>query len=262
MISRTHSDARRPKDADWELSVNRQSGGNPERTADWSAYAETYDLLLEHNPAYQELLAEFEAFLAANEPPQVIYDVGGGTGNYAQIAARMCPESSIYFIEPDRAMRERAKAKLAAHANVTYIDRALQDVRATAKADLVICVHALYSMPEPQDRLGELRGLLRPGGLLFLIDLGRQMNVRDWRSYLFSHLTKELGILGALQILWKGREIAKQNKAIFKAQQEGLYWTHTESEIASAVEKAGFDVISRKPVYRGYSDYLLCRAAP
>ena len=88
------------------------------------------------------------------------------------------------------------------------------------------------------------------------------MNVADWRSFLFSHLTKELGVLKALKIIWKGREIAKQNKAILRAQQEGLYWTHSEAEISSAVEKAGFDVISKKVVYRGYSDYLLCRAAP
>lgn len=262
MVSRAHSDTSRPQNAEWKLAANRWPAAESERAADWGAYAKTYDLLLEHNPAYQQLLAEFEDFLSANDTPQVIYDVGGGTGNYSEIAARMCPGSSIFFIEPDHGMTARAKDKLSAHPNVTYIDRTLQDVQATAKADLVICVHALYSMPEPQDRLADLRGVLRPGGLLFLIDLGRPMNVADWRSYLISHLTKELGIPKALQIIWKGREIAKQNKAIFKAQQEGLYWTHSESEIASAVEKAGFDVISRKPVYRGYSDYLLCRAAP
>lgn len=230
-------------------------------SADWSAYAATYDLLLEHNPAYQDLLGEFQSVLANMDAPRVIYDVGGGTGNYSQIAAQKYPESSIYFIEPDGVMTQRAREKLSGHDNIVYIDQPLQKAEQAAKADLVICVHALYTMPEQEERLVDLRNLIKPGGTLFLIDLGRPMNVADWRSYLFSHLTKELGIAKALQILWKGREIAKQNKAIFKAQKDGLYWTHTESEIRSAVEKAGFEVTMQKTVYRGYSDLLVCRAA-
>jgi trans-aconitate methyltransferase len=254
MATRVHTENYRPLKVDWRLK------SDPQPTADWNAYAATYDLLLEYNPAYQQLLQDFESILSDMDAPRVIYDVGGGTGNYSQIAAGRYPESSIYFIEPDQGMTQRAKEKLSGHDNVVYIDRPLQEVEAPAKADFVICAHSLYSMPDPQERLIDLKKLLRPGGLLFLLDLGRPMNVADWRFYLFSHLVKELGVAKAIQVLWKGREIAKQNKAIFKAQQVGLYWTHSASEICSAVEKAGFEVLTQKKVYRGYSDLLLCRA--
>lgn len=247
--------------AGWAQTAGRQAKADGKPETDWSAYAATYDLLLEYNPAYQQLLGEFEEVLSSADAPGVVYDVGGGTGNYSQIVTRRYPESSIYFIEPDRGMRLRAQEKLSAHKNVTYIDSPLQEFEPPEKADLVICAHALYTMPEPEDRLAEMRSFLRPGGLLFLIDLGRPMNVADWRSYLFSHLTKELGLWEAIKIVWNGREIAKQNKAILKAQQENLYWTHTESEISSAVENAGFEIEAQKTVYRGYSDLLLCRAA-
>lgn len=245
----------------WPLNTDRLPKSRRKLKTDWSAYAASYDLLAEYNPAYQQLLKEFEKALLEVDAPRLIYDVGGGTGNYSQIAAKRYPDSSIYLVEPDLGMRLRAKDKLSACDNIAYIDCPLQEFEASAKADLVICVHALYAMPDPQRRLIELRGLLRPGGLLFLVDIGRTLNVADWRSYLFSHLTKELGIAKAIQIFWKGREIAKQNKAIFQAQEEKLYWTHSESEISSAVESAGFEVITQKTVYRGYSDLLLCRAA-
>jgi SAM-dependent methyltransferase len=62
-------------------------------------------------------------------------------------------------------------------------------------------------MPAPQDRLADMRRLLRPGGTLFLVDIGRTLNVADWRSYFFSHLSKEVGIAKAIWILWKGREM-------------------------------------------------------
>jgi len=229
---------------------------------DWSAYATAYDLLSEHNPEYQSILQDFEAFLATIETPKLIYDIGGGTGNYTQIAARAFPESEVHLIEPDTGMIASAKSKLGDRGNIKYQSLALEDVNAAGTADLVICVHALYAMPAQEQRLADLRRLLRPGGWLYLVDLGRYMDVADWRSYLFSSLRKEHGLLGALRIFWQGREIAKQNQSIRKAQMKGVYWTHTEAEFASAATAAGLEIRRQQTVYRGYSDLLVCQAKP
>tara|TARA_R110002012_G_scaffold248798_8_gene425215 strand:- start:4597 stop:5292 length:696 start_codon:yes stop_codon:yes gene_type:complete len=228
--------------------------------ADWSAYATAYDLMSDHNPAYQDLLQDFEDFLATIEAPDLIYDVGGGTGNYTDIAARSSPQSKICLAEPDPTMIKAAKAKLKSYNNITYQNLALQDIEVSGIADLVICVHALYAMPDQTSRLADLRRLLKPGGYLYLIDLGRYMDVANWRSYLFSTLRKEHGLKEALKIFWQGRQVARQNSAIYKAQKEGVYWTHTEAEFAAAVMAAGFQIITQKTVYRGYSDLLVCRA--
>ena len=227
---------------------------------DWTAYSSAYDLLSMHNPAYKALMQDFAAFLATIGAPQRIYDIGGGTGNYTEIAARACPESEIHLVEPDAAMIRSARTKLSAHGNINFHNLALEDVKGTDTCELVVCVHALYAMPEQVQRLDDLHRLLRPGGYLYLIDLGRRMDVADWRKYLFSELKKRHGLAGALRVFWQGREVAKQNKAICEAQKSGAYWTHTPAELASAVSNAGFEVISQKTVYRGYSDLLVCRA--
>jgi len=242
------------------VNLALSNSAKPPVRADWSAYATAYDLLSEHNPAYQALLREFEDFLETIETPGLIYDIGGGTGNYTEIAARICPESEVKLVEPDVGMLSVAQAKLAAHDNVEYDPRTLEDFDAPGTADLVVCIHALYAMPAQRQRLDDLRRLLRPGGWLYLVDLGRYMNVADWRSYLFAHLRQEHGLLGALRIFWQGRQIAKQNATILEAQKKGVYWTHTEAEIASAVTESGFDIIRHDSVYRGYSDLLVCRA--
>lgn len=253
-----------PSQVGAEMSSSRNNYSskavNRPMCADWSAYSATYDLLSKHNPEYQALLQDFEAFLATIETPQMIYDIGGGTGNYTEIAARACPDSEIRFVEPDTNMNRSAQFKLAAYENIDYDNRALEDIDAMGSADLVICIHALYAMPVPEQRLADLRKLLRPGGHLYLIDIGRYMNVPDWRSYLFSCLKKELGLVGALRVLWQGREIAKQNKSILKAQKKGVYWTHTGAEFASLVAQNGFDIIRQQSVYRDHSDLLVCRA--
>jgi SAM-dependent methyltransferase len=227
---------------------------------DWSAYATAYDLMSENNPAYQALLRDFETFLGSIEAPRLIYDIGGGTGNYTEIAARMFPDSEIRFVEPDTGMLELTKAKTVAHGNISYDARPFDEIELPGTADLVICVHALYAMPHQAERLRDLRRLLRPGGLLYLVDLGRPMNVPDWSRYMFTEIRKKHGFVGALRIFWKGRQVAKQNRAILDAQEKGIYWIHSEAELAAAAAEARFDVLRHQPVYRGYSDLLVCQA--
>lgn len=244
------------------LNLDHSEPASQSSRADWSAYATAYDLLSEHNPEYLALMRDFEDFLVSIKTPRLIYDIGGGTGNYTKIAARTCPSSEIRLVEPDTGMIGVARAKLSAFENVTCENLPLENFDAPGTADLIVCVHALYAMPAQEQRFEELRRLLRPGGWLYLIDLGRYMNVADWRGYLFTHLRKKHGLAGALRIYWQAREIAKQNAAILKAQKSGVYWTHTESEIALAATTAGFEILRQQTVYRGYSDLLVCRAMP
>ncbi|MGJ8612452.1 MAG: class I SAM-dependent methyltransferase, partial [Octadecabacter sp.] len=146
-----------PSDTDAKGSVPMNAGrletADRSVSTDWSAYATAYDLLSEHNPEYQAILQDFETFLATIDPPQVIYDIGGGTGNYTEISARTFPDRNVRLVEPDAGMIAAAKAKLAAHGNITYDNLSLEDFDAPGTADLVSCVHAIYAMPAPEQRL-------------------------------------------------------------------------------------------------------------
>ena len=230
------------------------------RRTDWTAYARAYDMLADHNPAYRALIRGLDDFLGTIEPPRRILDIGAGTGNFTEVAARRFPHSEITVVEPDPGMMAVARTRLAGHGAVTFDENLLEDVRVEEPADLVICVHALYVMPGTEDRLREIRGFLRPGGHLYLVDIGRVLDLGDWRRFLFGALAREVGLAKAIVTFWRGREIARQNKAISRAQQEGRYWTHSGEDLARKVEAAGFEVIRQDSVYRGYSDLLVCRA--
>ena len=243
-------------------SSNSASSEKRPLRADWSAYATAYDLLSTHNPEYRALMHDFETFLTTIKAPSLVYDIGGGTGNYTEIAAHSLPGSAISLVEPDAAMLRTSQSKHAPYANVTFHNIALEGFNPPEPADLIVCVHALYAMPGQAQRLEDLYRLLSPGGHLYLIDLGRYMNVSDWRSYLFSELRKEYGLGEALRIFWQGRQVSKQNKAILKAQKSGDYWTHTGTELAEEVAKVGFQILRQQSVYRGYSDLFVCRKSP
>ena len=255
-----------PSNANFENALPRKYHGskpsNQSAQTDWSAYATAYDLLSLHNPEYRALLQNFENFLSTIDTPQIIYDIGGGTGSYTEIAAGAFPGSVIHLVEPDATMMRTARFKLSRYSTVNFHACALQDFKAPGKADLIICVHALYTMPNQRERLDDLRRMVRPGGHLFLIDLGRYMDVSDWRRYLFTEIKRERGLMGAIKVFWQGRQVAKQNKAILKSQQSGAYWTFNGPELAAAVTDAGFEILKQQPVYRGYSELLVCRARP
>lgn len=228
---------------------------------DWTEYAQTYDMLLAHNPAYQALIDAFNAFLDTAALPEDarVLDAGAGTGNFAHALYAVLPEADLTLLEPDAGMRARAAEKLAG-ASARMAPCGLQAYSGSAGFDLIICTHALYAMPDPTARLAQMRALVKPGGWLFLIDMGRVLRLWDWQLYLLRHLIGRAGLLRAIAIMRQGRPIAVANRAVRRAQKSGHYWTYQTHQLGAALAEAGWHVETLRPIYRGYSDLAIARA--
>lgn len=234
------------------------------KSVNWSAYARQYDLMTENNPAYQELVRQYQDFLASCTASNIrrVLDVGAGTGNFSLLAAQCLSSAKVTHLEPDAGMNACARDKARANQlnNLLVDERAIEEAQFPAEHfDLVVSVHALYTMQKPQEQLRRFAAWLRPGGQAFLCDFGRTMDVADWRGYLFQHLRRKFGALGALKLFWRGREVARQNWNVAALQKCGQYWLHTTEEFQTAVEAAGFQIIRQELVYRGYSDLVIAK---
>ncbi len=234
------------------------------KNVSWRQYAAVYDLMAENNPAYQELVKCYRDFIAANciTPLQRVLDAGAGTGNFSLVAAQKLPTAKIIHLEPDLGMNLCVKAKSQTRqiTNLIVDERAIEAAEFPAAAfDVITSVHALYTMPQPQEQLRRFAAWLRPGGLVFLCDFGRVMEVADWRNYLFKHLCRENGLLETLKILWRGRQIARENRKIARLQRHGKYWMHSPDQFRGAVETAGFQILKQELVYRGCSDLIIAK---
>lgn len=234
------------------------------RDIDWSSYASVYDMLLEINPAYQEIISMFQTVIQSwsIEPGALTADIGAGTGNYSILLAQSFPGVSVIHVDPSPAMNQRAleKAQSLGITNLK-IQQASEDKFdiGAERLGALVSIHALYTFPDPADALNRMFKRLAPGGYGFLCNCGRMIDMNSWRRYIFYHSSKTHGVVKTIKLFWLGREIAKQNKNIREAQRNGVYWSHSHQEFCAAVAGSGFEVIESGICYRGYSDYAVVR---
>jgi len=230
---------------------------------DWHSYAGCYDLLCDMNPAYAELISHFAHFIEKRVSPTArILDVGAGTGNFILSGAQIATNAQWTHLDADDAMNGIASRKYAsAHLAVQVIQQQGEhSAFASGSFDLVISINAMYAMPNPQRILRNIARWLVPGGLLYLVDLGRIQNTFDWTQFLVRENAKRLGLLRTLSVLLnEGRVISSQNRRIAKLQRAGRYWKHSQVELGLALKQCGFVVEQIEACYRGYSDRAIAR---
>ena len=213
-----------------------------------------------------ELLSEFTAFIETAKLPNGarILDLGAGTGNFFchALPRDVARSSELFHLDLDSEMLGIAKQKYKDHGlEVRTIQRdASKSVFPVGSLDCIVSVNALYAMPEPDAVLKRAFHWLRPGGFLFLVDLGRTQDTTEWTAFLIKSNAKRVGLFKTVQILLnEGMVISRTNRRIASAQLEGVYWRHSTSDMQSTLEGIGFETRDSRAVYRGYSDLVVAR---
>ena len=234
------------------------------REVRWDEYAEAYDVMCSANPAYSENLDIFKTWIGdlGLTSGARICDVGAGTGNYALEIARRFPDSSIVHLDSDPIMNRSASRKYRA-LGADNVGFATSDASLTSFApssfDLIVCVNALYTFESPERALAKFHLWLKTGGFLFLIDLGRLMDVADWSRYIIMSSIKRVGLAATARAFFRGRKAIGQNRLIRQEQQRGRYWMHTTEQLATTLQRSGFDVAQARTCYRDVCDLAVCR---
>lgn len=230
---------------------------------DWQRYASGYDVMCEANPAYQQNMQHLLGRLDQWQLPASakILDIGAGTGSFISAMGEKLPDAQFIHLDYTSAMNERALIKYRASGlNVDIVQGSLADIDIpNYSQDLIICVNALYAMPQPQAVLRRIRRLLKPDGRFFVIDFGREMRVSKWSFHFCVALLKQHGPMGAAMWLWRNREVIKQNRIGMRAQQQGNYWLHSPRQFADALENNGWYIEEITTCYLGDCDLAVCR---
>jgi ubiquinone/menaquinone biosynthesis C-methylase UbiE len=246
-----------------EPSGNSRSSNSEHRAeVSWSKYAGAYDSMCDANPAYLNNLSLFRDWLRRSNigHSPTICDVGAGTGNYVLETYRLRPSAQFIHVDNDSRMNALASEKYRAakmppvRFEARGIEKALLD---DASIDLAICVNSLYALSDPTATVDRLYSLIKPGGQLFAIDLGRLMNVSSWTKYILSCSVQTRGVLSTARRLLLSREAVRQNSFIRRNQVVRRYWMHSNESFLEHLRRAGFLITETGSCYRGFCNFAV-----
>jgi len=105
-------------------------------------------------------------------PDSTVADIGSGTGYFAVRLARAAPKGRVYGVDTEpsmvRYLDERAKHE--GLANLVSIAGRPGDASLPGKVDLVLLVDVYHHIGERESYFGRLRGSLKPGARVAIID--------------------------------------------------------------------------------------------
>ena len=138
----------------------------------WDALAAGYDDEADHGLRDPEVRTAWRALLLSvlPAPPARVLDLGCGTGSLAVVLAAAGYE--VTGIERSAQMLVAARAKAtSAGVSVQFVRGDVADPpSALATADVVLCRHVLWSLPDQEAVVARWTQLLRPGGRLVLVE--------------------------------------------------------------------------------------------
>jgi 2-polyprenyl-3-methyl-5-hydroxy-6-metoxy-1,4-benzoquinol methylase len=150
----------------------------------WAERAEEYHARRGSDSA--PLIQVLEPWLS---PSKTLIDVGAGTGRHAvPLAAKL---DWVTAVEPSEAMR----ALIPPVDNMTVIASTWEDAE-VAPADLVICSHVLYGVPEPVPFIEKLESYARERVFIFMRDEPRDGEGEHRRPRLqdLYNLLRQIGV--------------------------------------------------------------------
>ena len=217
-------------------------------------------MLLAYSPPYQAIGQKIVATLQQDftkEDACSVLDIGGGTGNFSKYIQDAFPKANITLLEPNDKMRAIAIDKLDT-ARSRFSDIPFQDYESQEKYEVILCVHALYLMPQSKQLIPKFKASMHADSRLLICDVGQEIKVKDWMLYLFKENFKQHGLWQTLKLFRLSAEIQSANKEIQAKQQHGDLWRHDLATLKTWFS-AEYEVLAGHTCYRGCSNFLICK---
>ncbi len=177
-------------------------------------------------------------------PPAVIYDIGGGYGEYSFWLASLGYEVYLYDISAQNIeMSKDLSKEYSANLKTMEVADARSINRPDESAEAVLFFGPLYHIVDYGERqlaLKECRRLLKPGGLLYTAAITRYATTL-WAVTTYGtkhHLLDEPGFYNMIEHEIKTGQHIKNSSSSYKGM--GRSYFHLPDELKTEIEAAGF----------------------
>jgi ubiquinone/menaquinone biosynthesis C-methylase UbiE len=100
-----------------------------------------------------------------------VLDVGCGTGSLLKELSRSGKELNLYGIDLSPEMINAARVKLKDEKRIELYEKSAADLPFESNFfDYVVCMNSLHHHPDPEKSLTEMTRVLKPGGVMILMD--------------------------------------------------------------------------------------------
>ena len=105
-------------------------------------------------------------------PDAIVADIGAGTGYFTMRLSPAVPKGRVYAVDVETEMVKHLALRAAARglANVIAVRGSPEDPRLPGKVDLVLLVDVYHHIEDREFYFSKVRGMLKPGGRLAVID--------------------------------------------------------------------------------------------
>jgi len=111
-----------------------------------------------------------DAMLSLLDPAWVVADLGCGTGDAAE---RLAPVvSEVIAVDREPAMLDASRRRLAEFRNIRFVEGDLLELPMESESvDAAVMMLVLHHLPEPSLAMTEAARVIRPGGILLVVDM-------------------------------------------------------------------------------------------
>jgi len=151
-------------------------------------WAHTYDRSLLNyflfTPAYLSMMREIATWRRDHPQPFDLLDIGCGTGSFARLILSSGWPATVTGMDFSPSMCAAANRKNRSwEARAAVVAGDSEHLPFTgASFDVVTCANSFHHYPHQQDVVGEVRRILRPGGMFVLVD-GFRDNAIGWAVF-------------------------------------------------------------------------------
>lgn len=195
--------------------INKHAAHYEERWADYLAHT------------HRKVLDRVEA-----EAADVLLDVSAGTGLLAErYINRGFPFKRFVLNDPSHNMLEKARRRFKDNSKIQFSEHWVDAIDSGAASfDNIFCTSALHNYPDQDATVYHLKKLLKPGGVLYLLDWNNSGWFRLVNGYIKLKVREEIINTCSLQTA------------------------------ATLVEKAGIKILEQEEWYFGYWKFFLIKA--
>jgi ubiquinone/menaquinone biosynthesis C-methylase UbiE len=205
---------------------------------DWDALSQVIDVF--SSEEYVPILHQFYPWMVdqldeRDLEPETIVDLGCGTGLLTGKLVDWYPGSRITLVDANAAMLARARERLGDVEDVEFVEasveQALRDL-ANDSVEMMIFCRSWYALPNPDALAARAVEVLAPGGLIFLCDFTREIDVARQDEFYLELEPERWPVCRVLTIDF-GEGIAS-----------GRYRIYSEEEIETQWRAAGADLVA------------------